>query len=98
MAGMEDPVDFLLFDVIVFLGFGVSELFRGRAPTDETVTDRSLTLPVDRDMPICVSPSTSNLLCDTTPTCVCNMGQKCSVKVDTVYRHNIDLDYHHKCF
>ena len=56
MAGMEDPVDFLLFDVIVFLGFGVSELFRGRAPTDETVTDRSFSTPlpvvVGRDIPI----------------------------------------------
>ena len=51
MAGMEDPVDFLLFDVIVFLGFGASELFRGRAPTAEIVTVRSIVEPVGRDIP-----------------------------------------------
>ena len=51
MAGTEDPVDFLVFAVIVFLGFGASELLRGRAPTAETVTVRSVIEPVGRDIP-----------------------------------------------
>ena len=51
MAGSDDPVDFRLLDFIVFLGFGVSEFLRGRAATDDTVTDRSLPLPVGRDIP-----------------------------------------------